>query len=398
LETNLGIRSSIPISIFIQSIFIETLHKQNELNLAELNPHLLDIIEQSKELAREYVRKRLHVYSKEFINELKTANLYPYYGKAKDNIEIAKRQVFDIVALQINEYLPTFSEQDNTSKKLTLLLVKEALENNTASLQKILTEVIGLSDEKKEELADILEKTSLDNIIDTMRTITDRIDFLNGLELLIYDKKHSKNVKERKHLHKIIINETWIFGDDYTYGADDLTLKNVLREYFKYLGREDFEEIVNSNDNSDLGTIPDVCLWKQYNLGKADYYENLVIELKRPTKDAGFDELNQIQSYANKVSNDTRFPKEKTNWTFILLVHNIKDELNATVEQEHRRYGHVQESKNVNVFILRWSDIIQAARARYKYIKDKLDLNFQTNEDALALLREKYKKYLPDNF
>ena len=398
LETNLGIRSSIPISIFIQSIFIEALHKQNELNLAELNPYLLEVIEQSKQLAREYVRKRLHVYSKEFINELKTANLYPYYEDAKDNVEIAKRQVFDIVALQVNECLPTFSEQDNTSKKLTLLLIKEALENNTASLQKILTEVLKLPDEKKEELADILEKTSLENIIDTMRIVTDRIDFLNGLELLIYDPKHSKNVKERKHLHKIIAKETWIFGDDYTYGADDLTLKNVLKQYLKYLGRNDFEEIVNSEDNSDLETIPDVCLWKQYNLGKADHYENLVIELKRPTKDAGFSELTQIDSYATKVSDDARFPKEKTKWTFILLVRNIKTELKNKVEQENRRYGHVTESKYVDVFILRWSDIIQAARAKYKYIKDKLDLNLQTNEDALSLLKEKYKKYLPDDF
>lgn len=398
LETTLGIRSSLPISIFIQSIYVETLHRQNELNLAEANPHILKVIEQSKKIAREYVRKRLHFYSKEFINELKTANLYPYYEEPKENIEIAKRQVFDIVALQINEFLPSFSEQDNTSKKLTLSLVKEALETNTASLQKILTEVIGLPDEKKEELAELLEKTSLENMIDTMRLVTDRLDFLNGLELLIYDPEHSKKVKERKHLHKIVVNETWVFGDDYTYGADDLTLKNVLKQYLEYLGRDDFEETVSSEDNSELETIPDVCLWKQYNLGKADYYENLVVELKRPIKDAGFAEMTQIQSYANKVSNDARFPKEKTKWTFILLVRNIKDELTATVEQQHRRYGHIQESEHVNVFILRWSDIIQTARAKYKYIKDKLNLNLQTNEDALSLLREKYKQYLPDEF
>lgn len=398
LETTLGIRSSLPISIFIQSIYIETLHRQNELNLAEANPYLVAVVEDSKKIAREYVRKRLHFYSKEFIEDLKTANIYPYKEDAKGNVEIAKRQVFDIVALQINEFLPSFNEQDNASKKLTLSLVKEALETNTASLQRILTEIIGLPDEKREELAEILEKTSLENIIDTMRLVTDRLDFLNGLELLIYDPDHSKKVKERKHLHKIIVNETWVFGEDYTYGADDLTLKNVLKQYLKDLGRDDFEDVVNSDDNSDLETIPDVCLWKQYNLGKADFYENLVIELKRPTKDAGFAEMGQIQSYANKISNDSRFPKEKTKWTFILLVRNIKDELTATVQQQHRRYGHIQESEHVNVFILRWSDIIQTSRAKYKYIKDKLNLNFQTNEDALSLLKEKYKQYLPDEF
>lgn len=37
-------------------------------------------------------------------------------------------RVFDIVALQVNEYLSLFGDQDNKGKKLTLSLIKEALE------------------------------------------------------------------------------------------------------------------------------------------------------------------------------------------------------------------------------------------------------------------------------
>ena len=218
------------------------------------------------------------------------------------------------------------------------------------------------------------------------------------LNYFIYDPEYSKKIKERKHLHKIVVKETWIFGDDYTYGADDLSLKNVLKTHLQYLGREDFEEIINSEDNSDLGIIPDVCLWQQYNLGKADYLENLVIELKKPTKNAGIEELNQIKTYATKVSEDARFTKDKTKWTFILLVKDVKNEIKNDMEQEDRIYGHVIKSKHVNVFVKCWGDVIRTAETKYKYIKDKLNLNLQTNEDALSLLREKYKQYLPDDF
>lgn len=397
-EANLGVRSSLPISIFIQSHYIEKLHRDNRLDLFELDNNLNLVFEEAKRFARKYVRDRLHHYSKEFIADLKKEKIYPYTDEANDEIEIAKRQVFDIVALNINEYLPDFNEQNRQSKQLTLRLIKEALENDSNTLQLILSEIIGLPDEKREDLKELLEVTSLENMIDITKDITNRLNFLNALELLIYDPEHSKNVKERKHLHKILINETWIFGDEYTYGADDITLKNVLKEYLKALGREDYEEIVAEESNDDLQTIPDVCLWKQFNLGKYDNHENLVIELKKPTVDAGFSQLQQIQSYAQKVQKDARFPKETTKWKFILLVRDVKEEIEPQLKQQHRAYGHVLESENLDVWVIKWGYIIQKARARYEFVKEKLNISFKDNSNALELLRNKYKQYLPEEF
>ncbi|RZJ99675.1 MAG: hypothetical protein EOO46_22310, partial [Flavobacterium sp.] len=267
-EINLGIRSSIPISIFIQSIYIETLHRENKIDVQEFDEIMIEVLNESKKIARSYTRKRLHYYSSEFITDLKKQGIYPYREEAENLVEESKRQVFDIVALQVNEFLTDFESQDLKSKKLTLTLIKEALENDSQGLRKILTEVIELPKEKREELVEILEESSLSTVIDTMTEIKNRLMFINALEELIYNRDLNKNVLERKHLHKIIVNETWVFGDEYTYGVDDLTLKNVLKSYLKdYLQREDFEEILNSVDNSDLETIPDVCLWQQFSLG-----------------------------------------------------------------------------------------------------------------------------------
>lgn len=395
LETNLGIRSSIPISVFIQSVYIEKLQRENTLDLYETDEMLLAIFKASKDFAREYVRKRLHEYSKEFINELKQKGLYPYQEPADNIIEESKRQVFDIVALQINEYLPSFNDQDDKNKRLVLTLIREALENDSKSLQKILSEVIELPEEQREDLAELLESTSLSNIIDTMTEVKNRLNFLNGLEQIIYDKDLNKNILERKHLHKIIINETWIFGDEYTYGVDDLTLKNVLKTYLKdCLKRDDFETIVESEDSSELKTIPDVCLWQQFSLGTAGK-ENLVIELKRPSLNAGFDEKTQIESYATKVANDKRFPKSKTRWKFILVTKDFKSEIIPLLTQKNRKYGHIHEGENFDVFILSWGDIISEAKQRHEFIKEKLNLNLKDNAEGMNYLKAKYKQYLP---
>jgi hypothetical protein len=398
LETNLGIRSVLPISIFIQSNYIEILHRDNKLLLEGLDEILNGIINDSKKFARDYVRKRLHLYSGKFINELKNKGIYPYKEKAENIVEESKRQVFDIVALQINEFLPDFESQDDKSKKLTLSLIKESLENDTSSLQRILTEVIELPEDKRNDLFEILEETSLSNIIDAMTEIKNRLCLLSGLEQIIYNDELNKQVKERKHLHKIVIKETWIFGDKYTYGADDITLKNVLKAYLKdSLGRNDFQEVLESEDNTELRTIPDVCLWQQFSMGSAGK-ENLIIELKKPNKDAGITEKSQIESYATKVANDPRFPKDQTKWKFLLVTKDIKPEIEPLLKQKNRKYGHVTEGDNFDVYILPWGHILSEARTRHEFIRDKLNLNLKDNEQGLEYLKTKYKEYLPEDF
>ena len=395
-ELNLGIRSTIPISIFIQSIYVEKLHRENLIDLENFDDILQGAYGEAKKFAREYVRKRLHLYSGEFINDLKSKGLYPYKENADSLVEESKRQVFDIVALQVNEYLPDFESQDDKSKKFTLSLIKEALEKDSSSLQRILTEVIELPDEKREELVEILEETSLSSIIDTMTEIKNRLRFINGLEELIYNKDLNKNVLERKHLHKILVNETWLFGDEYTYGVDDITLKNVLKEYLKHLGRTDFEEIVNSESNTDLQIIPDVCLWRQFPQGIPGHKTNLIIELKKPKVDAGVNELMQIKLYAARIIKDKRFPKEKTKWKFLLVTKDIKSDIESELEQTDRKYGHVVATDLYDVYVLTWGHILNEARTRYEFIKEKLNLNLMDNQQNLDYLKSKYSEYLPN--
>jgi len=367
------------------------------IDVQEFDEIMADVINESKKFAREYTRKRMHFYSSEFITELKQQGIYPYKEKADNIIEESKRQVFDIVALQVNEFLPDFDNQDLKSKKFTLTLIKEALENDSHNLQKILIEVIELPKEKREELVEILEESSLSTVIDTMTEIKNRLMFLNALEELIYNRELNKNVLERKHLHKIIAKETWVFGDEYTYGVDDLTLKNVLKSYLKdHLNRDDFEEVINSEDNSNLETIPDVCLWQQFSLGSSGK-ENLIIELKRPSLNAGFTEKSQIEGYATAVSRDNRFPKEKTKWKFILLTKDVKNEIEPLLSQKNRKYGHIHEGENFDVYILSWGNVISEARQRLEFIKEKLNLNLMDNEKNLEFLRKKYSEYLPES-
>ena len=103
----------------------------------------------------------------------------------------------------------------------------------------------------------------------------------------------------------------------------------------------------------------------------------------------------QIKLYASRISNDKRFPKEKTKWKFLLITKDIKPDIEPELEQTDRNYGHVVATDLYDVYVLTWGHIISEARTRFEYIKEKLNLNLMDNEKNLEYLKTKYREYLP---
>lgn len=542
-KPSLGIRTPYSISVYILSDYIESLHKTNDLNVEfelGVQNEIKDITHKAQEFAKEYIRNRKLEYSQDFINNLKRNNEYPYDFEPTNQIDKAKRQVFDILAVEIKENIPKLL---NENTKITLHLLKEALEETPTKRKKILKEVIELPDDKIEDLCELLEKTTLSSMIDTMNEVSNRLTILDGLETILFDKDIKKILLERQNLHKIIENETWIFGDDFHLGHSDNSLLNILKDHISNFDRNNLVEIENNNKvykdffdyiftneykNLDILTkkevnkksafykdllnfinnqhtqnfvkyfktimennnfvdnlrfvykcsinslpnqiistiknrngenilsiikmakgdsdkeafecikklfnaetyitvaeqienyienhdylekiaqilyennverlkslIPDMCLGKQIPQGKAGHFENLVIELKRPSVKAGSKEIEQIEKYAFAVANDDRFDKTKNHWTFMLLVNDFNDFAEEKAQQENRVYGHIQQSKYFDIHIKRWSNVISEARARLQYLKDKLNLKMISNDEGLCMLQKKYAEYLP---
>ncbi len=395
-DMKLGIRTSnLHISVYIQSDYIEELHNKGLLPFSQNGEVITGVVAEAKDFARTYIRRRLHESAYDFIQDAKREGIYPYHEAPQNHVQEAQRQVFDIVALNINEYVPKFSDQETANKKLIFSLVKEALESDSKALQKILTEAVTLPKDKQEELAELLEKSSLAEITTAVKEISDRLRTLYEMKLLLLDPDMRKMVLERKHIQKIIKNNTWIFGDDYTYGVDDVNLKNVLRSHLKQLGREDFEDVISAEDNPALNDIPDFCLFKKFPRGRAGFYENLVIEIKRPSKHSGMDELEQVKRYARSISTDGRFDSSRTDWTVVLLVTEMTEDLEFEYHQEGRPRGEILRKKNLTVMVMKWIDILTDVEARHEFLKTMLNYEVTNDEEGIKLLKEKYAAYLP---
>lgn len=394
---DLTLKSSSNVSLYILSEYIQGLHDENKLDVSELDSNLISIIDEAKDFLKLFIRKIKIDHSKDFIAKLKEDNIYPFNTEVQsdDNIEYTKRQVFDLVAIQIKDNLPKFEDQNQKNLKFTLSLVKEALENSPTALNKVLKEVLALSKEKIVELNELLTDSSLIDIIDTMKEIQNRINFITELETIIFNTEKRKKFLERRHFQKIIEGELWIFGDEFTFGVYDQSLNNVLKKYLSELGREEFIDAI-TND-SELDIIPDICLFKQYSGGKPGYYRNLIIELKRPSKKLTSKELTQIKKYSRTVNDENRFPKDKTDWIFYLIGYDWDSDVDFEITQKDRPKGLLLEQGNVKVYVKNWGEILSDCKGRLQYLKSKLNYNITQEESDLQYLNQKYSEYLPDD-
>jgi hypothetical protein len=97
-----------------------------------------------------------------------------------------ERELFDVVAVTASRAVNT---GDRIGKRLSLRLIKEAIEQRPSSLHRVFQEVLDLSDDRLRELELLLERTTLNAIISAARVVSNRLDFLRGLEILLFEPR-----------------------------------------------------------------------------------------------------------------------------------------------------------------------------------------------------------------
>ena len=103
--------------------------------------------------------------------------------------------------------------------------------------------------DEQDELAELLRSTSFSSIISSAKIVANRLDFLHGLETLLFQPDNKKRLLERDQLHKILENEAWLFHEEFSLAGSEKRLEEVLQIHLDKLGkREDDPEPVKLSD------------------------------------------------------------------------------------------------------------------------------------------------------
>lgn len=381
---------------YVKTDHFRDLDKQNELVLEELHPDVLIIVKAAKVAIKEHFRRRLLENRGQTIARWKKENIYPYEEKPDMGpVETAERQVFEILAVNVESYLPSFEDADTKSKKFTFKLLAQAVRENPESVQKIIGEVLGLKKEEQDEFAQLLYKTPLTAIISTAKIVANRLDFLAGLESLLFDPKNKPRLLERDQLHKILEKEAWIFDEEFCLAGSEERLEEVLQKHIGKLGKREDDPLPVKLADGKTGRI-DLMLHKAVQ-PRAGEYDYLVVELKRPTKKIDSEVLAQIEGYAIAVASDERFQGVPAKWKFMAISDELDDYAKRKANQRDWPRGKTFDDAdhNITVWAIGWAEIINNARARLSFINEQLAYEADQGS-AKEYLIKTHSKYIPD--
>lgn len=374
---------------YLETSYLSLAQKEGTVELAEMQPPVLSAIDESVKLIKEYFRERAAATARGYVEEWKAEQVYPFDEEPKTQVEQVERQVFDIVAVNVARHLPDFEVAQTKNKAFQLRMLRQAIEKSPEELQLILSEVLRLPKRKQEELAELLRDISLSAIISSAKVVADRLKFLTGLEAILFDPEPKKRLKERSQLHRIVAQNTWLFGEEFSLSVDDQSLTEVLRKHKKLLGEDTVIDAPVKHVSQERGIV-DLMLSRATRQHRANGLTHLVVELKAPLVKIDGKEIGQIEGYAASVVTDERFRNVGVQWQFWAISDDLGPVGKFRVGQGD---GEIMRQGNVSIYLKTWSQVIDENRARLQFFQEKLE--YQADKgSALRHLQEHYAKYL----
>lgn len=356
------------------------------------HPVLSPAVEAARQRIVQHFAKRERERRRTVIEEWQRERIYPYEQPAVDRLEEAKRELFDVVAVAAAPAVN--AAEDRKSRRLALSLLRQALEHEPSSVERILEEVLQLGPEQIEDFRQLLERTTLTAIIRASTSITNRLDFLAALRIMVFDPEVKGKVRERSQLHRILENETWVFGEQFSLAASDQSLTTALRQHVAHLDRGELAPEGEVLDDEGRRRIIDLLLARSVPHGRQEH-EHLVVELKAPDVKLTDKEIGQLINYARAVARDDRFDRLNVQWDFLLVGNAMNDEARERSSQEGKELGLVWDRDRVRVWVRTWSEVIDAAEYRLQFVKERLGYA-PSDELALDYLRRAHAQFMPE--
>jgi hypothetical protein len=351
------------------------------LVVTELDPNAKHLHDTIKTHVDAFLAKRYEHY-RTFLEQLKADEFYPY--KAKKASSQTRTAVFNQLAYHVEAEHHLLTAK-NKVRQLVYNLIDRAL--NMRDFEELLTDTIKLDNDTVARFRDLLDKVDLDGVIAFTDEVASKMQFLDFLHALVYGAP-AKHLKERSQLHKIVQRHLWLFGENYgdepILFSDKKLEGNLAALRDKFFNYEPTEKEGNlANVPEELRTITDLFFFNERILDDTRR-EVMVVELKAPRVRIHTKELNQAEQYAFQIQEQGVFP-ENLSYKIILVSSDLSSFAKSKHGQLDKRNPWVvyrSESKPIEVWAIKWSDLIEMNRRKLSYLGNVLDVKDRDIKDV----------------
>ena len=385
-------------SVFVKSDFFDD--KENVLtNNDDIQINMFESQEEKKILKKlhkeiqKLIEKKIGVYLSDkaeeaveaMITERKTFPEFPsdVYGQMRKNdLKKVTKEIFKLEPLIFHKLKPI--QEKSLLGFLNLLLSSEEREN----VLTILEQIVELSPEQRDDFSKILKKSSLENIIDTIKFIEDRYKIIELLRSIVYDLTKFSN--ERDHVQKIVERHFWLFGEQYNLASADQRMQKALEQYRNILyGEEDVTATLNPDAENERRMDIFMCNTRNVETAfETTLEENIVVELKAPKVPLTKKVLRQIEDYMDYVRRQPQFNSKLRKWKFIAVCKEVDDYVKSQYKafEDKGKVGLVFQVENCEVYALTWDDIIKSFEIKHKPMLERL--KYDREQVANELMEE----------
>ena len=366
-EVGSDVESQFPFSAYIT--WPDLSGQAGYLSLGELAPEPInEVWRTAREAIRKHFAARRRQRRREQIEHWKETDVYPYKDAPRSETEKAERAVFDVVSGALSTHIPN---RNKVGARLTLALLRDAIQHEPEKLTTVLHEVVSLDAEDLDIFTRLLGETTLPAIIKSANTVASRNKFLLALNQLLFDPEDSRAVGERDHLHRILEGELWIFGEGYNMMNSEKGLTQVLHTHLRLSGLPDRDVAAVKRWDGKTGRV-DLHLAAQAQ--EHDRIRHLIVELKAPDITIGRKELDQVEDYANVLTSNPQFSSATAQWDLILLGTQLDDVATNRIHNEGLELGEFWGPKQalggprVTAFVRRWRDVLDENKRRLDFL------------------------------
>ncbi len=339
-----------------------------------------------KKFIAEFIEKKIGNYMsqkaddavRQMIEERKTFPEFsddPYGKMQKQDLEKVTKEIYKIEPKIFYKLKPV--QEKSLLGFLNLLLNSREREN----VLTIVEQIVELTPEQRQDFSDMLRKTKLENVIDTIKFIQDRYKVIELLKTIVFDMTQYAN--ERDHIQKIVQQHFWLFGEQFNLASADERMKNALEKYINILyGEKDIEAILDEDAEQERRMDIFMCNARDIEASfGTTMEENIIVELKAPKVILSKKVLRQIEDYMDFVRKQPNFNSEYRRWKFIAVCKEVDEDVKGRYKtfEDKGKIGLVHQIDNYEVYALTWDDIFKSFELRHapllkrlKYDREKL--------------------------
>jgi hypothetical protein len=324
-------------------------------------------------VVREFIKEKHKDYFA-FKQALVKDNYYPYREVSPSG---SKEIAFNQIAFFIEKDYSILQKKETIRQVIYPLLDKAISNSDNEDLLYILANITTLDNDHTKKFKELLENVALSEVIRFSNDIYKKEQSLDFLHQIIYGEL-SKYLLERKQLHKIIEKNLWLFGEEYTNApnlfSDTQLAKNLDSLHQKYFKFQENKEDINYYEDIKDKKILDITDLFFYNerLMNNNQREIMIVELKAPRVKISQTELSQVERYMFDIERLDQFSNSLK--YKILLVSSGFSAMGESLVIQNDKLPYYRKSgkKDIEIHVLKWSDIITGNRQRLSYLGNQL--------------------------